>query len=292
MVHFDRVTKSVGGIFSDTDGKAVVLYLSFSYMDSGGQKEVFRGMPVTIFRDVVNALKRGETPVVKVSGIQFLEFPLSKARSGLGLPNTWVKKLELCHPDRKQVLSVKRCSAGTDAAKKLQSGDLVLSIDGVVISKDVEVESICQKDTVTMVVFRNYEEITVELETTELETTGTERVIMWSGLIIQSPHYAVRSLGYMPEEGGGVYISRWAYGSPAHKYGLRATLWIVEVNDVPTPDLDAFLRVVNDLQSGDFVRLRTRDLATKCKVFTLKTDYHYWPSIELIRKGTQWICVR
>ena len=37
--------------------------------------------------------------------------------------------------------------------------------------------------------------------------------------MLQSPHLAVRWLGYLPEEGGGVYISRWSYGSPAQKYG-------------------------------------------------------------------------
>lgn len=34
---------------------------------------------------------------------------------------------------------------------------------------------------------------------------------------------------FLPKEGGGVYSSRWCYGSPAHKYSLGCTTWIVEV---------------------------------------------------------------
>jgi len=38
-------------------------------------------------------------------------------------------------------------------------------------------------------------------------------------------------------------IHRWSYGSPAHRYGLYALQWIVEINGKPTPDLDSFVNV-------------------------------------------------
>lgn len=40
-----------------------------------------------------------------------------------------------------------------------------------------------------------------------------------------------------------VNITRWCHGSPAHRYGLYALQWIVEINGKPTPDLDAFVNV-------------------------------------------------
>ncbi|RHY19684.1 hypothetical protein DYB36_010674, partial [Aphanomyces astaci] len=135
-----------------------------------------------------------------------------------------------------------------------------------------------------VMVLREHQELALTVETLELSGTGTSRVIVWCGLVIQEPHYAVVSLGYMPEEGGGVYCSRWCYGSPAHKYGLRATMWIVQVNNEPTPTLDAFIRVVEGLRNGDSVRMKTISLNTKPKVVTLKTDYHYWPTVELKRR--------
>lgn len=38
---------------------------------------------------------------------------------------------------------------------------------------------------------------------------GTTRVINWCGCILQDPHPAVRALGFLPEEGHGVYVARY-----------------------------------------------------------------------------------
>jgi hypothetical protein len=38
----------------------------------------------------------------------------------------------------------------------------------------------------------------------------------------------VRELGFQPEH-AGVFISRWHHGSPAHRFGLFALHWILEV---------------------------------------------------------------
>ncbi|EQC31736.1 hypothetical protein, variant [Saprolegnia diclina VS20] len=287
VIHFDRITKSVGGIFVDSRGLVTALWLSFSYQDEGGRREVFRGMSVDIIREVVDLFHGGASPrAVTVLPIQLYTYPLSKARAGLGLSPHWIRELEQCYDDKRQVLAIKRCAAGTDAYAQLQSGDLLLSIDGTVVAKDFDVERLCMgKSEVQLVVLREQQEMTLPVQTMELSGWGTSRVITWCGLVIQEPHYAVVNLGYVPEEGGGVYCSRWCYGSPAHKYGLRATMWIVQVNNEPTPTLDAFIKVVENLQNGASVRMKTVALNTKPKVLTLKTDYHYWPTVELCRNA-------
>lgn len=38
---------------------------------------------------------------------------------------------------------------------------------------------------------------------------GTTRVINWCGCIVHDPHPAVRALGFLPEEGHGVYVARY-----------------------------------------------------------------------------------
>ncbi|KAG3156994.1 Pro-apoptotic serine protease [Phytophthora idaei] len=290
VLHFDRITKSVGGVFIDDVGAVNALWLSFSYQDSAGRKEVFRGLPVSIVRPIVDELRASRIPAyVNILPAQLLTFSLSKARSGLGLSDTWIQKLESCYEDKRQVLGIKRCAAGTDCAGKLESGDLLLAIDGQVLVRDADVErAVDGKTELTALVVRDQKEKEVTVSTSQLSAMGTDRVIVWCGLVIQSPHYAVASLGYIPEEGGGVYCSRWCYGSPAHKYGLRATIWLVEVNGEPTRTLDDFLRVVERLDNRESVRLKTISINTKPKVFTLKTDYHYWPTVELRREGLDW----
>lgn len=292
VLHFDRITKSVGGVFMDELGRVSALWLSFSYQDTTGRKEVFRGLPVSVIQPIVNELRQGGGAVpdsVTVFPAQLLTYSLSKARAGLGLSDEWIQKLQSVCEDKRQVLGIKRCAAGTDCAAKLESGDLLLAIDGKTVVRDADVElATSNKDSVRALVIREQRELEVEVQTSQLSAMGTERVIVWCGLVIQNPHYAVACLGYIPEEGGGVYCSRWCYGSPAHKYGLRATIWIVEVNGQPTPSLDEFLCVVEKLGDHDSVRLKTISINTKPKVFTLKTDYHYWPTVELRRVGWDW----
>jgi hypothetical protein len=40
---------------------------------------------------------------------------------------------------------------------------------------------------------------------------GTTRTINWCGCIVQDPHSAVRALGFLPEEGHGVYVARYNF---------------------------------------------------------------------------------
>lgn len=54
------------------------------------------------------------------------------------------------------------------------------------------------------------------------------RLVHWCGAQLQVPHRAVRELGFQPQH-SGVFISRWHHGSPAHRYGLFALHWILEV---------------------------------------------------------------
>lgn len=288
-MQFERVTASVGGVFMNEAGNVTALWLSYGYQDEIGRNQIFRGLPVTIVQHVVQTLRQDKMPHINMLPAQHCMYALSQARSGFGLTDYWVRQIELCHDDRRKVLSIKRCVANTDAAKVLKSGDLLLSIDGKTVSKDIDVERACyDKSELDLVVFRKSKELKLRVKTSILPNLGTERVVSWSGLMLQAPHYAVVSLGYMPANSGGVYCSRWCYGSPAHKYGLHAMIWIIEANGCPTPTLDTFLDVVNSLPSGKSVRLKTVDLSTKVKVFTLKTDYHYWPSVEVRRMDTVW----
>jgi S1-C subfamily serine protease len=114
-----------------------------------------------------------------------------------------------------------------------------------------------------------------------LPGSDVDRVVQWAGATLQAPHRAMSAQRGIPPE--GVYVGYFAYGSPATRYGLYPGRRIVEVDGVPTPDLDAFIKAVTGRPDRSSLRLRTITWNNAPEVITLKLDKHYWPAYELAR---------
>jgi len=182
---------------------------------------------------------------------------------------------------------VRRLVSNTDAAAKLKTGDLLIAVNNHVLTTFKEIEAITQKEgdkPLELTVLRKQSILNVSVSTVSLDGRGTERIVFWAGGHFQNTHRAVAQLGIVSE---GVYCSRWHYGSPAHKYGLRATWWVVEINGIPTPDLDTFLNVVKDFQDDAFVRVKLVGLQDKVNVITIKMDLTYYPTYTLTKVETK-----
>ncbi|KAJ4788602.1 Pro-apoptotic serine protease NMA111 [Rhynchospora pubera] len=295
------------GILTDEQGRVQALWASFStqlkYGCSSSEDHQFvRGIPIYAISQVLNKIITGgcngspllingvkrPMPLVRLLEAELYPTLLSKARS-FGLPDTWVQALAKKDPVRRQVLRVKGCLAGSKAENLLEQGDMVLAINKEPITNFRDVEIACQEldkttghdGSLSMTIFRQGKEMDIVVGTDIRDGNGTTRMVNWCGCIIQDPHPAVRALGFLPEEGHGVYVARWCQGSPVHRYGLYALQWIVEVNGKPTPDLETFIQVAQGLEHSEFVRVRTVHLNGKPRVLTLKQDLHYWPTWEL-----------
>jgi S1-C subfamily serine protease len=203
------------------------------------------------------------------------------------LPVDWQKRIEAASPTERQVLSVARMVGGSDAFRKLRQGDLLLAIDGTLVTRFREVErAVADKPEVKVTVWRGDAERTLDIRTTELTGVDIDRIVMWAGATLQKPHRAMLAQRGMPAE--GVYVGYFAYGSPATRYGLFPGRRIVEVDGVATPDLDTFLKVVAGKPDRAAVRLRTIAWNNAPEVITLKLDQHYFPTYELRRGAAGW----
>ena len=181
-----------------------------------------------------------------------------------------------------------RLVGGSPAVGKLKQGDILLSIDDKVVTKFREVElAVADKREVNVMVWRDGEEQLVTLATAALSGNDIDRIVMWAGATLQSPHRAMIAQRGIPPE--GVYVGYFAYGSPATRYGLFPGRRIVEVDGMPTPNLDEFLKVVSGRPDRSAMRLRTITWNNAPEVITLKLDRHYWPTYELNRTESGWV---
>ncbi len=283
-----RVTDSpatIGGVLADGKGRVHALWASYSNGHGKNMRQFFVGIPIDRVIEIIEPLREGQPVGWRSLGIEFRPVNIADARD-LGLSDARATIVEAHDPSSPRLLSVVRMSYDSPARDVVKDSDLLLEVDGELITDFGQIERACQSKEVKLRLLRDGKEIEVVAKTRLLEGRGTERAILWAGTLLQRPPRAVATQRKLPRL--GVYVARFWYGSPANRYGLRATRRIIEVDGQPTPDLDAFLRAVADKSDRGAVRIKTVDLDGSFEVITLKLDLEFWPTYELIRDDDSW----
>jgi S1-C subfamily serine protease len=272
------------GVLLEKSGKVIGLWSSFAYENGRELTQDNRGVPIDIVDDMLHRVQ-SNSPLHSLE-VEFATSPISSARE-FGLTDEWTKKLAQHSPSERQVLTATRMVGGSSASRLLQQGDLVLAIDGAVVTRFREVErAVADKSHVQVTVWRGQAEKTLDVDTVELPSTDIDRLVQWAGATLQAPHRAMAAQRGIPPL--GVYVGYFSYGSPATRYGLYPGRRIIEVDGVPTPNLDAFLAAVTGRPDRSSVRLKTITWNNAPEVITLKLDKHYWPAYELTRSASGW----
>jgi S1-C subfamily serine protease len=271
------------GTIVDLQGRVLGMWASFAYQTGRDLTQVNLGIESDVIVDMLEHMRAKE--MLRSIEVEWQQLPLATARK-VDLPDTWVQRYEAHSADRREVLTVTTTVAGSPAADFFRSGDILLSIDGELANTFREVERAVQKPSVQVTVLRDGKEVNGTVDTVALDGLGIERVVSWGGALLQPPHRELAVQRGVNTD--GVYVSYFNFGSPASRSGLFAGRRIVAVDGQPTPDLDAFVRVVGSLAGQEFVRLNTMSFNDVPEVITMKLDPEYWPSYELRREGYEW----
>ncbi len=276
------VTKpGIDGVLLDKRARVVALWSSFAFDYGNDLREDSRGVPVDVLMETLE-LVRDNQPVSSLE-IEMATMPMAEARN-FGLPDAWTQRLLDHDPQRRDVLSVVRTVAGTPADKWLRSGDLLLAIENQPVNRFREVErAVKGRDAINLTVWRDGKELNLSVPVTQLDGSGISRLLHWGGAVLQEPYRDVAAQsGIAPE---GVYVSYYAFGSPAARANLSAGSRIVEVDGQSVANLNEFVASVAQKSAGDSVRLTLREWNDAVRVITLKLDPVFWPAWEVVRNG-------
>lgn len=275
--------RDIDGVVTNRRGEVVSLWSSFAWQGNGQLRQENRGMPAEHVSELLDLARSGR--MLHSLEVEWAQMPLAAARR-LGLPAEWAQRIAAHDPERRQILSVTRTVAGSPAAAQLQPGDLLLTIDGVPVTRFREVERLAQRPTVVLEVLRNSEALSLEVATVALDGTGIRRALLWAGALLQAPYRDMAAQrGVEPT---GVYVSYFAFGSPASRYGLFAGRRITAMDGTVIADLDQFIAVVSGKRHRDSVRLTTITWNGQVEVLTLRLDDTYWPSCQIVWRDGQW----
>ena len=273
----------VDGVIVDRRGRVTALWSSFAFQAGQEMVQENMGVPAAHVAEMLD-LARSDRALYSLE-VELSPLSLATARK-LGLDDDSVRQLTNHDPERRVALAVLRTVAGSPAAQLLQPGDLLLTIDGEPVTRFREVEAATQREMVEIEFLRDGKLRTEKIATVALDGSGVRRAVMWGGALLQAPYRDMSAQrGVEPT---GVYVSYFAYGSPASRFGLFAGRRVVAVDGVATPDIDRFLEVVANKVDGQSVLLTTVTWNGAVDVLTLKLDKTYWPTYEIVYRDDEW----
>jgi S1-C subfamily serine protease len=298
-VDTNQASHSACGVLIKEDGTVQALWLSYlgeRTSHSGKDVEYHLGIATPMILPVLNEIRNGGTPKLRILNVEFQTMQMSQARV-MGISEEWIDKTEQEDPERHQLFMVRKVDSGHEDG--LQEGDVLLTLNGKLITRAPDLDVMYDNEFLEAVVVRKRKEISLKIPTVPTEDLETDRVVSFCGATLHRPHQAVRQ--QISKIHSDVYISSRARGSPAYSksmcmsnslsinadqspvYSLASTNFLTHVNNVPTPDLDAFLREVKKIGDNEYFRVNVMTFDNVPWVATMKKNEHYFPTIEYIK---------
>ncbi|KAJ1563880.1 hypothetical protein HK405_000404, partial [Cladochytrium tenue] len=120
------------GFLADQRGRVQGLWLSFlgEKTSSGHDNEYFLGVPSRSILSpaLLGPLRLKETPVLRGLAVELTPVQMAQARH-MGLSDDWVRRVERCNPQRRQVFMVRNVEAGSKTATALRELDILLAVE-------------------------------------------------------------------------------------------------------------------------------------------------------------------
>ncbi|GJJ76780.1 pro-apoptotic serine protease NMA111 [Entomortierella parvispora] len=263
---------SSGSPVLDIDGHAVAL-------NAGGASKASASyyLPLDRVKRALKYVQAGETVPRGTLQTDFDYFPYDELRR-LGLKLSMEEQIRQRFPNETGMLVVKTVLPKGPAADQLIPGDIVIQCNNEPIANFIQLFSVLDdsvNQTVSLTVVRgsNSQLLTFNFTVQDLHSITPDRFVEVGGGVVNELSYQLAHSYGQPC--GGVYVA-----TSGHMLA-SASAWrksiIVAVNNIPTPNLDAFIQAVGTLPDGARVPIRfyTLQKAFKEKIMIMHVDRHW-----------------
>lgn len=266
------------GVLVAEDGSIQALWVVYEVEDLD---EACFGLSSQAIVPIAEKLSQGIIPSLRSLSVELAAVTIIEARV-MGVSEEWISQVQSRSSDRR-LFMVKRASSGLP--NSLEEGDILLTLDGKLVTQLSDVEAMYWKESLDVVAVRSGEQISFKAQTVLEDEFETSRVVNFCGLTAQKPHRTVRQcIKKLPSE---VYITSWLVGSPSNLYSVYATTFITHIDNKPTPDLEALMNVVANIPDKTYFKIKMTDFSGTPSVVTIKKDERYFPTVDWIRDETQ-----
>ena len=295
------------GVLLAEDGTVQALWLTYLGERSASTKkdtDYHVGIGTPTLLPIIEKIQAGIAPRLRMLGVELKAINMSYARIR-GVSEEWISKVAIDNTADHQLFEVqKKMIIQGDELGVLFEGDVILSLNGKIITRLSELNDMYDHEMLDAVIVREGIEMTMKVPTVSANDLETERVVLFCGATLHKPHHAVRQqISKLHSE---VYVSEQTLGSPSYQYDLHPNNFVTHVNDIPTPDLEAFVKEVIKIPDNtcnypyaysyifiansmfsDF-RVKGVTFNNVNWVVTMKKNDQYFPTMEWIKESWGW----
>ncbi|KAF9353744.1 serine protease [Mortierella sp. AD094] len=263
---------SSGSPVLDIEGHAVAL-------NAGGASKASASyyLPLDRVKRALKFIQAGESVPRGTLQTDFEYFPYDELRR-LGLRLSMEEQVRKHFPNETGMLVVKTVLPKGPAADKLIPGDIIIQCNAQPIANFIQLFSIVddavgQELTLTVVRGSSSKLLTFTFTVQDLHSITPDRFVEVGGGVVNELSYQLAHSYGQPC--GGVYVA-----TSGHMLA-SASAWrksiIVAVNNIPTPNLDAFIYAISTLPDGARIPIRfyTLQKAFKEKIMIMHVDRHW-----------------